>query len=84
MTAPPHLCVLENPKKLVRRTDTCHGHRPNGAFLPPTIRVSGRVWTVGTPHSVDLDADTVYAPFWMMIGSRIGGTGSITGAFVVL
>lgn len=40
--APPHRCVLENPKNEVLRTDTCQGHRPNGAFLPPTIRVSGR------------------------------------------
>lgn len=42
MTAPPHRCVDEKPKNDVRRTDTCHGHRPNGAFLPPTIRFSGR------------------------------------------
>lgn len=51
ITAPPHRCVLENPKNDVRRTDTCQGHRPNGEFLPPIIRVSGRLTNVGTPHS---------------------------------
>lgn len=40
--APPHRCVLEKPKNDVLRTLTCHGYRPNGAFLPPTMRVSGR------------------------------------------
>lgn len=49
--APPHRWVLEKPKNDVRRTDTCHGHRPNIAFLPPTIRVSGRWPTDDMPHS---------------------------------
>lgn len=44
--------MLEKPKNEVRRTDTCQGQRPNGALLPPTMRVSGRVKT-GTPHSVE-------------------------------
>lgn len=67
--------MLEKPKKLVRRTETCQGHRPNGAFLPPTIRVSGRVCTVGIPHSADRAAETVYAPGSGEIGSRGGGSG---------
>lgn len=52
ITAPPHRCVLENPKNDVRRTDTCQGHRPNGAFFPPTIRVSGLLTIVGIPQSI--------------------------------
>lgn len=82
--------MLEKPKKLVRRTDTCQGQRPKGAFLPPTILVSGLVWTVGTPHSVEREADTVYAPFWITIGSRTGSTivggndGDGIGSFGVL
>lgn len=43
--------MLEKPKNDVRLTDTCQGHRPKAALLPPTMRVSGRVKT-GTPHSV--------------------------------
>jgi hypothetical protein len=31
---------------------TCHGQPPNGAFLPPTILVSGLGNNGGTPHSV--------------------------------
>lgn len=31
---------------------TCHGQPPNGAFLPPTILVSGLGNKGGTPHSV--------------------------------
>lgn len=49
-TAPPHLWVLEKPKNDVRLTDTCHGHLPNGAAFPPTMRVSGRGNNGGTPH----------------------------------
>lgn len=80
MRAPPHRCVLENPKKLVRRTDTCHGQRPNGAFLPPTMRVSGRVWIEGIPHSAERDADTVKEPGCGEIGSRTGSSVVVVGA----
>jgi hypothetical protein len=31
---------------------TCHGQPPNGAFLPPTILVSGLGNSGATPHSV--------------------------------
>jgi hypothetical protein len=61
-TAPPHLCVLEKPKNDVLRTDTCQGYRPKGAFLPPTILVSGRAKTCERPHSAFLAADSVYLP----------------------
>lgn len=44
--------MLENPKKEVLRTETCHGHRPKEASFPPTMRVSGRGKSGGTPHSV--------------------------------
>lgn len=50
--APPQRWVLENPKKDVRRTETCQGHRPKGAFLPPTIRISGTGNKDGTPHCI--------------------------------
>lgn len=53
-TAPPQRWVLEKPKKEVLRTDTCHGHRPNEASLPPTILVSGRGNSGGTPHCIFL------------------------------
>lgn len=43
--------MLENPKKEVLRTDVCQGYRPNGAFFPPTILVSGREITFDKPHS---------------------------------
>lgn len=56
--APPHRCVLENPKNDVRRTDTCHGQRPNGAFLPPTIRVSG-LPIVDIPQSKQINSSKV-------------------------
>lgn len=46
--------MLEKPKKEVRRTDTCQGHRPNGASLPPTILVSGRGNNGDTPHCMPL------------------------------
>lgn len=62
ITAPPQRCVLENPKNDVLLTDTCHGHLPNGAFLPPTIRVSGRDCIVGIPHSTFLAAEIVLRP----------------------
>jgi len=52
--APPQRWVLEKPKNDVRRTDTCQGHRPNGASLPPTILVSGRGNRGGTPHCMFL------------------------------
>lgn len=55
ITAPPHRCVLEKPKNDVRRTDACHGQRPNGAFLPPTIRVSGLA-IVGMPQSAQTNS----------------------------
>lgn len=61
-TAPPHRCVLEKPKKDVLLTETCHGYRPNGAFLPPTILVSGRGTFVERPHSTFLAADKVSLP----------------------
>lgn len=61
-TAPPQRCVLENPKNDVRRTDVCHGYRPNGAFFPPTILVSGRASAVETPHSKFRAADNVSRP----------------------
>lgn len=46
--------MLEKPKKEVLRTDTCQGHRPNDASLPPTILVSGRGNSGGTPHCIFL------------------------------
>lgn len=49
-TAPPHLWVLEKPKNEVLRTETCQGHRPKGASLPPTILVSGLGNKGGIPH----------------------------------
>lgn len=62
-TAPPHLWVLENPKNEVLRTETCHGHLPKDASFPPTILVSGRGKSGGTPHCPSLfcaeEADTV-------------------------
>jgi len=69
-TAPPHRWVLENPKNEVRRTETCHGYRPNGAFFPPTILVSGRARAVDTPHSKFLAADNVSLPGAGLIGAN--------------
>jgi hypothetical protein len=61
-TAPPHRWVLEKPKNEVRRTDTCQGYLPNGAFFPPTILVSGRGTVVERPHWMFLAADKVSLP----------------------
>lgn len=69
-TAPPHRWVLEKPKNDVRLTDTCHGYRPNGAFFPPTILVSGRARVVERPHSTFLAADSVSLPGIGFMGGR--------------
>lgn len=69
--------MLENPKNDVRLTDTCHGYRPNGAFLPPTILVSGRARVVERPHSTFLAADSVSLPGM----SLMGGKGSVGMVF---
>jgi hypothetical protein len=65
--------VLEKPKNDVLRTDTCHGYRPKGAFLPPTILVSGLARTCDKPHSAFLAAESVFRPG----NGFIGGSGSV-------
>lgn len=77
ITAPPQRCVLENPKNEVLLTDTCHGHLPNGAFLPPTILVSGRDCIVGIPHSTFLAADIVFRP-----GATVNGGSDSVGKII--
>ena len=77
ITAPPQRCVLEKPKNDVRLTDTCHGHLPNGAFLPPTIRVSGRDCIVGIPHSTFLAAEIVLRP-----GATVNGGSDSVGKII--
>lgn len=54
--------MLENPKNDVLLTETCQGYLPKGAFLPPTILVSGRAKLVERPHSMFLAADNVSLP----------------------
>lgn len=71
--------MLENPKNDVLLTDTCQGYLPNGAFLPPTILVSGRAKTVERPHSIFLAADNVSLP-----GKGFkGGRGSVGIVFSI-
>lgn len=80
--------MLENPKKDVRRTLTCHGHRPNGAFFPPTILVSGRA-IVGIPHSTFRAAEIVtefgwtdpisFELFKLKMDGGAGGAGVVDG-----
>lgn len=38
MRTPPHLFLVNNPSHVDSRTSTCHGHSPNVAPFPPTIR----------------------------------------------
>lgn len=69
ITAPPHRCVLENPKNDVRLTDTCHGYCAQPAFLPPTILTSGRAdAAVEIPQSKFLAAEIVSRPGMGVIG----------------
>lgn len=63
--------MLEKPKNDVLRTDTCQGYRPNGAFFPPTILVSGRVSAFDKPHSMLRAAETVTRPGIGLIGDKV-------------
>lgn len=83
--------MLEKPKKEVRRTDTCQGHRPNGASLPPTIRVSGRGNNGGTPHCMPLlssaAATVITEPVSSLATSVVGdpaGVAAVTLAVLVV
>lgn len=50
INTPPHLFFVNNPSHVASRTNTCQGHSPNVAPLPPTIlpclRTKGLI-----PHS---------------------------------
>lgn len=84
MIAPPHRWVLENPKNEVLRTDTCQGHRPNGAFLPPTIRVSG-LPIVDIPQSEKINPNIGMNLIWkerfQWINDHCGTLTSISGCW---